>query len=567
MESNHLSDAIRCYYSLASKNEDILGIGIEYTINPKTNELDYVTSEFDIISYNSYIKDGVRTTQWGEKFSSFLPLYIDEIHFNKTIDLLLNVAVKLVGGARNISSKSHGLLKADRNEVESSKYNKNKNKIDNDNNLWIPQSQPEMVVTLIIKMMNTIVVLLCDKGISVSEKSLCGYCQLHRLLIATIKRFPDLKIMIDKRLNNFYLHPNKRVKSFTPSIGDLFCILSVSETMSWNKISFHALLETIDRSVLWACCKDNSLINIIPGDISRINKFFDAQKLAFKLIAFHSVFLNLLIKGGGNKKLIEDCTDRYDLFSGRPPLYIQNEFRNYVEKILEMSNFNMFFNVSCIAVPTSTQLLNTLEKAVSNSFKKGYHDDNTRFDKIHKSGVSKILLKGESYSADPNIKTIQLVERWKFDGELIFLDASCLIYNFSGQNINTVDYINTSWGKNCIIHSGDIINDGIGEHTITIHVKKIPSHVQALYFTVSAWTTTLNTIRQPSCHLHDYINDVELCNYSLEDKNTGANTSVIMCKFHRQKVGDKWQMTTIGHIGMGRAGNYYPINQSINNGL
>jgi stress response protein SCP2 len=563
LESNHLSDEIRCYYSLASKNEDILGIGIEYTINPKTNELDYVTSEFDIISYNSFRNGGIRTTQWGEKFSSFLPIYIDEIHFNKTIDLLLNVAVRLVGGSRNIPFRARGLLKADRIDISSSSYNKGKKVIDNDNNIWIPCSQPEMLVTLLVKMMNTIVVLLCDNGMSVSEKSLSGYCQLHRLLIATVKRFPDLKVMIETRLNSFYLNPHKRVKSCTPSIGDLFCILSVSENLSWNKISFHALLETIDRSVLWACSKDNSLINVIPGDITRIKKFFDAQKIAFKLTAFHSVFLNLLIKGGGNKKLLEDCSDRYDLFSGRPPLYIQKEFRNNVQKILEMNSFNVFFNVAHITVPTSKQLLNTLEQAVSNSYKKGYHNDKTKFEKIHNSGVSKILLKGDSYTADPNIKTIQLLERWKFDGGTIFLDASCLVYNFNDENIGTVDYSNTHWGGNCINHSGDIIDNGTGEHSITINVKRIPSNVKALYFTVSAWTTNLTTIRQPSCHLHDSINDVELCHYKFEGKDTGSNTSVIMCKFHRLNVGDKWKMTSIGHVGMGRAGNYYPIYQSI----
>jgi len=81
-------------------------------------------------------------------------------------------------------------------------------------------------------MMNTQVVLLCDKGITASEVALMGYCQIHRLLLAVVEHFPQLRQLIRKRLFDFAQNPETRVKSSTPSLGELLAILSVSDTYS-----------------------------------------------------------------------------------------------------------------------------------------------------------------------------------------------------------------------------------------------------------------------------------------------------------------------------------------------
>jgi len=51
----------------------------------------------------------------------------------------------------------------------------------------MPRNDPEFILTLLTKMMNTQVVLLCDEGIAASEMALTGYCQLHRLLLGVIE--------------------------------------------------------------------------------------------------------------------------------------------------------------------------------------------------------------------------------------------------------------------------------------------------------------------------------------------------------------------------------------------
>jgi len=58
-----------------------------------------------------------------------------------------------------------------------------------------------------------------------------------------------------------------------------------------------------------------------------------------------------------------------------------------------------------------------------------------------------------------------------------------------------------------------------------------------------------------------------MCRYKLEDQNTGDNTCVIMCKLHRKEVGGRWELTSIGHVGKGRAGCYGPIMKDVRNSV
>jgi stress response protein SCP2 len=340
--------------------------------------------------------------------------------------------------------------------------------------------------------------------------------------------------------------------------------ISVNDAYSWPQVSMPYLLESFDRSVLWACSRDGSLAKVVPGDESRLDKYLVTQKVAMRLTLFHSTFLKLLVNNGGSQVKLDDCKDRYDTFQGRPPRHIRKEFHEAIQKILAFDSWPQFFQLAGIPIPGKPQLLSVLEKAVGNSLRKGYHSESTDFSRLMCNGVSKILLKGESYTAAPNLKRVQMHERWRYDGNVIFLDASCLVFSFHGKQIGeAVDYAHTVWGNGCIRHSGDIVYEGQGKHTIDIEIDRIPSDVKALFFTVSAWTTTLRDISQPSCHLHDLDSDTEMCRYKHEGVNTGDHTAVIMCKLHRFSPSSRWELTTIGDIAYGRAGNYSPLLHSI----
>jgi len=192
-----------------------------------------------------------------------------------------------------------------------------------------------------------------------------------------------LNYLIRQRLDDFVRKPETRVKSSTPSLGELLAMLSVSDTYSWKQISLCYLRESFDRSVLWACSKDPSLATVNPGDESRLSKYLETQRVSLRLTLFHAVFLNLLVQGGGSKMKLEDCADRYETFQGRPPSYLRREWQNCVKSILEFNSWPQFFSISGVSLPSKQFLLSTLEEAVKNSLKKGYHSRDTVFQKCN----------------------------------------------------------------------------------------------------------------------------------------------------------------------------------------
>ncbi len=72
-------------------------------------------------------------------------------------------------------------------------------------------------------------VLLCDKGVHVSDAAIDGYCRIHRLLYACIQQFPILRQEVVQRLNAFMASDAARVKSAVPSLGNFVPLLSVVE--------------------------------------------------------------------------------------------------------------------------------------------------------------------------------------------------------------------------------------------------------------------------------------------------------------------------------------------------
>ena len=109
-----------------------------------------------------------------------------------------------------------------------------------------------------------------------------------------------------------------------------------------------------------------------------------------------------------------------------------------------------------------------------------------------------------------------------------------------------------------------LLQSGTGNHTINVEIRALPANIGYLVFTVSAWTTTLSGILQPSVQLIDQENGVEMCRYTHEDKE-GANThtAVIMCMLHRANPSEKWNLSSIGQMCNGRAGNYSELRSAI----
>lgn len=431
----------------------------------------------------------------------------------------------------------------------------------------VQKFSPYMVAEVIPKMMNTMVVLLSDKGVHTSEKALSGFCALHRLFIALVKQYPQLQTYIDKEVAAFCSDPEKRHKNETPNLGNFIPLLSVS-TLPWKKVLPLVLSEMLDRNFIWVAKKYQGLSSVqqhnpTTPDFDRLTKTFDASSVSLRLLMFHVQFLKRFRRISDLDAIAFD----YDRYYGFPSYRDLTGFQKSVAKVLQVTGWNNFYNVCDLKTPSPLEMTKILLGALKNSRKKKYHTDKTDFSKIHASGVSKILLKGDSYTCNSNLQSVTLEEIWRYpEGKRRYLDASCLAFNFGEKKACCfVDYSHTS-AFGAITHSGDVLDTekNQGKHIINVSLKKLPPTVERLYFTITAFHCQLKDILFPSILFLDPDSKQELCSYQFGDnKNTDSKTAVIMAKMTRKHAGSPWEVQALGHLGMGMAGNYNPIVEDI----
>jgi ubiquitin-protein ligase len=607
LEREQAHSSLHCFHSKRSFDEpdaSSLGVPCVITTNPRTGLVDYVYSSFDTLSQEAF-KEGVRTDISGESFTHWLPLYLTHQHFQRGIEAghVQRALLRLSGG--QFYDSKVAAAEADAQDEGGFRGKQSRGKArggrpsggrrgGRDTVQGMTRSDrfhPYMALEVLPKLMNTSVVLMSDKGVHASDKAIDGYCQCHRLLVALLHQYPILQAEVQRRLTAFVGNEKNRTKQRCPNLGALLPLLSVSNEFSWGRHMAQPMLqETFDRNVLWICKEYASFATLTPLtdtqiEEDRLQHGFEASVVSKRLLMFHATFLNLVARPfapgafalrGGKRMRVEEVAMRADRLYGCPDLDLKKRFRKSVTAILAADTWPKFFKLVGYPCPGKAQLTTMLRESVQNSVHKGYHKAGMDFSKVHSSGVSKILLKGESYSASPALAKVRMQEVWHWSGSsgTLFLDASALMYDFQGKYQGYVDYSSnvfsdpTKKGTRSVVHSGDQMDDSKhqGVHTIELNLKQMPS-TSTVYFTMSAWSSAkLVDIKQPYVRLFDVDTDAELCQYEFDktkEKSFGKKTAIIMCKLHRQAASGSWKVTAIGNIGYGQAGNYKPMLETI----
>ena len=373
--------------------------------------------------------------------------------------------------------------------------------------------------------------------------------------------------------------PAQRTKKACPSLGHLIPLLAISPSYTWRHLGPAYVEESFDRSVIWNAQKFPELAKTrgtgaTGADLERLQKTIQASRVSQRLAMFHVYFVTQIARPAG--ATLADAFDRLNVFMGRPSLAVRVRFQAAVKGILAVNTWSQYFAAMQLPCPSPAHLTTVLEAAVRHSLDKGYHSKATRFDRIHRSGVSKILLKGESYSAAPDLRQLRLDERWKWVGDNTqYLDATCLAYAFNRKWVSTVDYSMRGGShdgtKGAVRHSGDVLDYDrkSGTHTINVNLSSLPHNVQTLYFAVSAFAgAKLGDIIQPSVHLIDSTaghGAMELCSYEVEDleESNARKTAVLMCALRRERVGGVWKCIAIGLPTYGSACDYRRLQETI----
>merc|ERR1712226_963322 len=226
---------------------------------------------------------------------------------------------------------------------------------------------PKMVLEVLPKLMNTMVVLLCDKGLEASDRAVDGYFLVWRLLAACVDAY-DLHGEIRKRLSAFADREEQRSKVVVPSLGDFIPLLSVckDEHYSWASMAGPLLAEFFDRNVLWACRANPEFSlpknNVIGegADERRLDAILASTKVSQRLYMFHVHFLELVKQQAA------------DFFYGRPPCHIRNACKSAVQAILDVASWDGFFAATRQPCPDLAELTDRLKQSVASSLRKGY---------------------------------------------------------------------------------------------------------------------------------------------------------------------------------------------------
>jgi len=544
MESNSLLEGLRCWHTRVGFEEDVLGLPVTFTKNPKTGAVDYILAHPDLISMTAF-KAGVRQTPERESFEAVLPLYLTADHFNRSLPhlapLLKQLAPEHIGPGGSLPS-------------------------------------PECWLDVLGKVLNTQVVLLADNGLAASQRALQVYCQVHRLLLAVCEHW-GLWGAVSARLDRFLSREKEREKSSTPNLGLLVPLLSLSPRHKWSQVVQPLIAESMDRGVMWMCKRDIGLVESFKSalgpaaDPALLSGSFETSSVSTRLMMYHVGFLHLV--GSPPGSTLERVMDNYDGLYGCPGAALGGRFQKYVKDIMEVNSWREYFSRIGLVYKDDATMTNHLKSAWRRSLQKKYHTKDMDFTKIHASGVSRILLKGQGYSCPPNTKEIELEVhyKWKPEFDVRYLDGACLLFGPNREYKEMVAWNHrssyTTAQHGAVTHSGDIMEfeNQAGKNTAKLLLGQVGPQIQEVVVTLSAWADAmLSDIIQPYVQLYESKSGMELCQCHLDSTSIVTrreNKCIIMARIYRKADGSGWGVQSVMEMCQGTTSDTGPMVEAV----
>ncbi|KAI9189239.1 hypothetical protein H9P43_000669 [Blastocladiella emersonii ATCC 22665] len=544
-EHNNAARDLRCWYTRVPFADDVLGFPVEATWNPRTRKLDYAVPTLAWLSQTAFRDLGVRRTPEDRRaFAFWLPAYLTQEHFNRAWPAVREFITSLA---------------AEKGDTA-------------------PLFAPRMILEVFPKLLNTCAVLLADRGMYASDAAVEMYTQVHRVWVACMHRYPRLQAEVERRLARFIDGgEDARSKGAEPSLGDLVALLSVSERYAWRDLAPALISESMARAVLWLGKANPAVVKTwqaVPlgkpptkADTALLDAAFESSAVSRRLFAFHALFLRehrgLGGQDGAPIKSVTEMALTADVLYGKLPARVSARIQRGIRSILDATpHWGAWYKSVAVTPLSPVQATRAWHKAVHASLAKGYHTRRTDFAKVQSSGVSKILLRGESYTVPPNLSLVAVEETWRYPTDsTIFLDASVLLLDAQGNSLEHIKWNNTCSirGNGAVRHSGDIVDHAKkeGTHRINIDLGKPPREIVHLAFFMTGYTTALSAVRDPFIRLADGTNvaEGELASYTFTEDEAGQSRSVMMAVLSRSgtegAAASQWKMQATGVFGDG----------------
>ncbi|KAL9643758.1 hypothetical protein ABK040_016060 [Willaertia magna] len=328
-----------CFFTRQSFEEDVLGYGISFSKNLRTGAIRSISSPLDLISLRSFMNHNLRTSSYNEKFTHWIPIYINEKHGQKAMYLAKrSISIICTGSSKNF--------------------------------------KPEMVLEVLPKLMCTMTVEVLSNRKHASIKALRGYCHFYRLLLEFIKEYPELLESIDKTVKGFIENEQNRHKDVVPNLGEFLALVPAS-SYRWKDIQKAYIEESFTRNVFWLLNKYEELEQETSDEFTdddRLKFSFETTKLSQKLLMFNVFFIET-VSHPLDANTFDEIRQVFDNHLGRPPVKYEDMFISEIEKINKVETYKDFFQeISGKENPFTNEVIVTLLKeSVKKSKEKGYH--------------------------------------------------------------------------------------------------------------------------------------------------------------------------------------------------
>ncbi|KAH3758226.1 Ubiquitinconjugating enzyme subfamily protein [Pelomyxa schiedti] len=340
-----------CFHSKRTYLEDTLGVGLNLE-NKLNGKLAYITTTFDLLSYDAFMLEKVRMAAYREPFTHWLPLYINKRHAVQAVPLAKEAMGK-------ICAECYGSF------------------------------EPWMVCEVIPKIMNSLVVQVMTGKLHASIMAIEGYCAFHHLFLMFLDLYPELRRKVDETIETFINDEKTRNKHQVPALGEWLPLLTVTETYSWNDVAVPYLHEMFDRNVLWTLKKFPQLIYPTPivDEVARkvrLAKVFEATTVSNHLAMFHVYFLKHIGRPDGVS--LAQVRQLLDIRYGRPTYGMKDQLQRAIKSIRQVKDWETWFQRVHVPFPGEISLCKWLNKALENSSRRHYHNDDEFLETARRSG-------------------------------------------------------------------------------------------------------------------------------------------------------------------------------------
>jgi stress response protein SCP2 len=523
---------LRCFIRLCTMQDDVLGFPLDFTRNPRTKRTDYVGVFADSVLSKTAWTNGHRRSIWSHQAIAWLPMYLTDEHFHRALPCIRRTIAEIA-------------------VAKTAKF------------------VPGMVLDVLPQAMKTLTLQIANNGVAASSRTADAFVQLHRLFVALVQEYPILRKQIFHRLSTFIKgNEQNRSKKSCPNQGDLFPLLTVCAEYGYEQLVRPYFMEQLDRGVLWVCrdfphmAKRSMRIVGRGADENLLQCNWEARLLANRLVLINRAIINLLRPSSSMSR----CCMRHDYLLGHATPQAKALFVQNIKDALAVDKWGPWLKLADLkmksgALPSPAMLTDFFKKAVDNSERRGYHKRGMSFSKIHRSGGSRLMQRGDRCELG-SLGKVSLRDTWRYAGGCKYLDASVLAFDFNGKYTGIhVDYASTR--ENGLSHSGDIIDrsDKKGTHTVDCELRYLHRNVASLFIVLSAFSeATLDDILSPCVIVEDKNTGIELCRYQLDEETTQGDKAVVMCGLHRRTLRGAWHVDAIGAVQkFGDATNYSPI--------